>query len=270
MMGGPLGPSQSCTSFGGYHNDTPVMVGDAGAPVNYPFAVLPTCVTFGGLTGKDGVTTATSHEWIEASTDPFPSTNNGQDAAYSSIDPDHLAWMLLGGGGEDGDLCVSDLNADYTPADFPFVVQRGWSNALAKAGHNPCAPGITGVPYFQSAPVLNQNVHFTAQALGGTFQTKGVVIPVGGSKVIELDLFSDAATSGPWTVSATDPIAKYLQQAPTLDFAFDRTTGVNGEKLHMTVTVKTALGLAGGAHPFVVKSTLGTMSHTWAGVITEK
>lgn len=273
MMGGPLGNSQSCSSFGGYHNDTPVMVGDAGAPVNYAYAVLPTCNTFGGLTGKDGVSGATSHEWVEAVTDPYPSTNMGQDSAFSSIDPDHLAWELLGGGGEAGDLCVSDPNAFYTPTDFPFVVQRGWSNTLAKAGHNPCAPGITGVPYFQSAPVLNENVHFTAAALGGTFSTKGVVIPVGGSKTIELDLFSDADTKGPWTVSASDPVAKLLSQPSTLDFAFDRTSGVNGEKVHMTVTVKAALALAGGAHPFVVTSTLGgskSNSHTWAGVITEK
>jgi hypothetical protein len=271
--GGPLGPSSSCMSFGGYHSDTFVTPGDAGAPQNYAFAVIPTCASFGGLTGIDGVSGATSHEWIEAATDPFPSTNMGLDSAFSGIDEDHLAWELLGGGGEDGDLCVSDQSAFYKPADFPFTVQRGWSNALAKAGHNPCAPNVAGVPYFQSAPVLNEKVQFTAAALGGTFHTKGVVIPVGQSKVIELDLFSDAATSGPWTVSAVDPLAQYLQMAPTLGFAFDRTTGVNGEKLHLTITVKATQGLAGGAHPFIVVSNLGGKSgvtHTWAGVVTEK
>ena len=273
MMGGPLGNSASCTSFLGYHNDTAVVVGDAGPPVNYAYAVLPTCKAMPGETVLDGVTSATSHEWIEAATDPFPSTNMGQDSAYSSIDPEHLAWEILGGGGEDGDLCVSDPNAFYKPADLPFLVQRGWSNVLAKGGHNPCSPAITGVPYFQSAPVLPQNVSFTAQALGGTFQTKGIVIPVGSSKTIELDLFSDAATTGPWTLTATDPIARLLQQAPTMDFAFDRTSGTNGEKIHLTITVKTALALAGGAHPFVITSTIASptkMSHTWAGIVVEK
>ncbi len=273
MMGGPLGNSASCTSFGGYHSDTAVVVGDAGPPVNYAYAVLPTCKATAGETVLDGVTGATSHEWIEASTDPFPSTNMGQDSAYSSIDPEHLAWEILGGGGEDGDLCVSDQNAFYKPADLPFLVQRGWSNVLAKGGHNPCSPAIAGVPYFQSAPVLTQNVSFNAPALGGTFQTKGIVIPVGSSKTIELDLFSDAATSGPWTLTATDPIARLLQQPPTMEFAFDRTSGTNGEKIHLTITVKTALGLAGGAHPFVITSSIASptkMSHTWAGIVVEK
>jgi hypothetical protein len=271
LMGmGPLGSGASCSSFGGYHSDTPVQVNDAGPPQNYAFAVLPTCASFGGLTGIDGLSGATSHEWIEAATDPFPSTNMGQDSAYSSIDQDHLAWEVLGGGGEAGDLCVPEANAFFKPQGFDFTVQRAWSNVLAKGGHDPCAPNLPGTPYFQSAPVLDQAVSFTAAALGGTFHTKGVVIPVGSSKTIELDLFSDAATSGPWTVTATDALSVFLSAPPTMTFDFDRTTGVNGEKLHMTINMKSAQALAGGAHPFIINSKLGQTSHTWAGIAVEK
>ena len=39
---------------------------------------------------------------------------------------------------------------------------------------------------------------------GTTVMTKGVTIPVGNSKTIEVDLFSDADTGGPWTVAADD------------------------------------------------------------------
>jgi hypothetical protein len=267
---GPLGASSSCMSFGGYHSDTPVMVDDAGAPQNFAFAVLPTCATFGGLAGIDGLTGASSHEWIEAATDPFPSTNMGQDSAYSSIDQDHLAWEILGGGGESGDLCVPEANAFYKPSGFNFTVQRAWSNTLAKGGHDPCAPNLPGTPYFQSAPVLDQAVSFNAAALGGTFHTKGIVIPVGMNKTIEIDLFSDAATSGPWTVSVTDPLALFLGTAPTLDFSLDRTSGQNGEKLHLTITTKATQALTGGAHPFVITSKLDKTTHTWAGIVVEK
>jgi hypothetical protein len=267
---GPLGSGSSCMSFGGYHSDTPVMVDDAGAPQNMAFAVLPTCASFGGLNGIDGLTGATSHEWIEAATDPYPSTNMGLDSAYSSIDQDHLAWEILGGGGESGDLCVPEANAFYKPQGFDFTVQRAWSNVLAKGGHDPCAPNLPGTPYFQSAPVLDKSVSFTSVAFGGTFTTKGIVIPVGMSKTIELDLFSDAATSGPWTVSATDPLSLYLGSAPTMAFDFDRTTGVNGEKLHLTITMKSAEALTGGAHPFVITSKLDKTEHTWAGIAVEK
>ncbi|HEY8091526.1 MAG TPA: hypothetical protein VIF09_26860, partial [Polyangiaceae bacterium] len=199
--GGPFGSGQSCTSFGGYHQDTAVTVGDGGTPQNYAYAVLPTCSgTINGLSGLDSVSGALSHEWVEAVTDPFPSTNNGADSAFSQVDMDHFIWAVTGGGTEAGDLCVGELDAFFKPANLAFTVQRTWSNQLAKASHDPCAPNYPGEAFFDSAPVLNENVTFTSQFIGGTVNTKGVTIPVGQSKTIEVDLFSDAATSGPWTV----------------------------------------------------------------------
>jgi hypothetical protein len=98
------------------------------------------------------------------------------------------------------------------------------------------------------------------------------VIPVNQSKTIEVDLYSDADTGGPWTVSAEDLLSTYYGSygfPQTLSFAWDRTQGVNGEKLHLTVTV-TAGSLIGGAHAFMILSKLGTRSVVWPGLVVEQ
>jgi len=282
---GPTGAISSCQpgGFGGYHDDMSVTftrtAPDAGADAaaeggagvqltnNFAFAVLPTCAASNGLSILDGVSAAVSHEWVEAATDPFPSTNNGNDSAYVQVDNDHIAWMLLGGGGEAGDLCVPEANAFYVPADLPSTVQRTWSNDLARASHDPCALDQPG-SFFNSAPVLGETISFDSQFLGPV-TTKGVTIPVGKSRTIEVDLFSDGPVSGPWTVAAQDLLSDFTGSAPTLEFSWDRAQGVNGEKLHLTITTATASTLLGGGHPFVITSTLGGIVNTWPAFIVE-
>lgn len=263
--GGPFGSSKSCSSFGGYHSDVTVTIGATSA--NYPFAVLPTCATFGGLVGIDGLTGALSHEWAEAATDPFPSTNSGADATYSSVDDDHFIWNLLGGA-ENGDLCAQRPEAFFKTTGFDFVTQSCWSNKAAKAGGDPCAPKPTGV-YFNAAPVVSDRVLLDLSALGGgSVSTRGVKIPKGGSATIEVDLFSDADTHGPFKVGAVDVVAQFTGGKPTLGFAWDRQTGVNGEKLHLTLTVLGASPF-GKAHPFVIQSTKGATSQVWPTLASE-
>ena len=219
-----------------------------GAAQSFPYAVLPTCAAMGGTSELDELTDALSHEWIESSTDPYPVTNNGADSAYAQVDDDHFAWLVLGGGLEAGDLCVGEYDAFFEPKELGVTVQRTWSNLLAKEGHDPCAPDLPGVAYFNSAPVLSDTVSFTS-GFTGPITTKGAQIPVGQSKSIEVDLFSDAPTSGPWTVSVVDFISEFTGMPPTLDFTWDATQGKNGDKLHLTVTVKAGEPLFGGAHP---------------------
>jgi hypothetical protein len=85
---------------------------------------------------------------------------------------------------------------------------------------------------------------------------------VGASATIPLRLFSDAPTSGPWTVSAR-PAAGW---AGELAFSFDRTSGADGDVLSMTVHV---LGAGRyGREPFVVTSELGGVEETWIGLVT--
>ena len=263
--GGPFGGGSSCSSFGGYHSDTAV-AGEAGT-TNYPYAVLPTCASFGNLKGVDAVTGALSHEWAEASTDPFPSTNNGLDSAYSGVDDDHFIWNLLGGA-EDGDLCAQRDDAFFKTPGLDYVTQSCWSNTAAKAGGDPCMPKGSA-PYFNAAPVQDDKVTLDLSAFGsGSIATKGIKIAKGASKTIEVDLFSDADTGGPWTVKAVDVLAQYTKSSPTLDFAWDRTSGQNGEKLHLTITV-TGASAFGKAHPFLVASKLGTSVQLWPALVSE-
>ncbi len=76
----------SCTDFGGYHTST--VVPDAGA---IAYAVIPVCPGFvPNQTDEDVVTGATSHELIEASTDPF-----GTMPAYAQADQNHEVWDMV-------------------------------------------------------------------------------------------------------------------------------------------------------------------------------
>lgn len=286
-----LAPLASCVAFGGYHDDVAVTLADGGAPTmladsgasgaradggattTFSYAVIPTCDS-----SVQDLTAVVSHEWVESSTDPFVtsattgafSLMGGADSAFFTVDAAHAVWALLGGG-EAGDLCEPEGNSVYvTPPDVGYLVQRTWSNELAKQSHDPCAPDPTGVAYFNSAPVLPEAVTVTS-SLTGTVVTQGITIPVGESRTIEVDLFSDGDTGGPWTVSAADVLyALYGSYglANTLGFAWDRTEGENGQKLHLTITVLRA-SLIAGAHAFMITSTKGARQSVWAGLIVE-
>jgi hypothetical protein len=138
------------------------------------------------------------------------------------------------------------------------------------ASHDPCVPAAAGQAFFDSAPVLTETVTF-ASALTPSIVTKGITIPIGQSKTIEVDLFSDGDTGGPWTVTADDVLHKYYGSygiPATLAFQWDRTSGVNGEKLHLTVTV-TSASLIGNGHAFAITSTLGRRVVVWPGMVVD-
>ena len=267
-----LAPLQGCVAFGGYHDNVSVALTDGGTPTNFAYAVIPTCDT-----NIDDLTAVVSHEWVEASTDPYLTSTGsfklvgGPDSAYFTVDADHAIWALLGGG-EAGDLCEPEGNSAYVnPTDVGYTVQRTWSNLLAAASHDPCTPDPPNTPFFAAAPVLTDTETVTSSLIGGTIITKGVTIPVATSKTIEVDLFSDSDTNGPWTVSAEDVLYTYygsygLQQ--TLAFAWDRTQGVNGEKLHLTITVMSE-SILDRAHAFQVTSTQGGRTFVWPGLVME-
>jgi hypothetical protein len=240
----------SCSSFGGYHGNITYAAKDVA------YAVMPRCAKFGGLTGVDAVTATTSHELIEAATDPYPSDQN--NAGYAQVDNDHIIWEFILGGGEVGDMCAQNPDSFFKPTDIGNYVQRTWSNANASAGHNPCQPSA-GLPYFNSMPVLPDKI-----TVGGQFTTKGVTIPVGQSKTIEVDLFSDANTGGAWNVTAIDA-ATLQQQQPELSFSWDKTSGKNGQKLYLTVKVLKASQY--GAESFLIQSQLGSQASVWIGIV---
>jgi hypothetical protein len=267
-----LPASQSCTNFGGYHDNVAVSAADGGAAQNYAYAVIPTC------TGSvQDLTAVISHEWIEASTDPFLtssgvfSISGGPQSAFFTVDTNHSIWAVLGGG-EAGDLCEPEApDVYYTPPDIGYEVQRTWSNLSAAASHDPCVPATAGQAFFDSAPVLTDTVTFTSP-ITPNITTQGITIPVGMSKTIEVDLFSDGDTGGPWTVTADDVLYKYYGGygiPASLSFAWDRTSGVNGEKLHLTITV-TQASIVGNGHAFMITSTLGSRVAVWPGMVVDK
>jgi hypothetical protein len=254
--GHPSRGQSSCRSFGGYHSDTKIN----GVSVSY--AVIPQCSSFGPLKGVDVVTSTPSHEWIEAATDPFPMSN----AAYATVDDDHLTWNALGAG-EVGDMCAQYDSSFYKDTEIGYTVQRSWSNAAAAAGKEPCVPALPNEPpYFNAAPRMKDDVMVSAGS------TKGVTVPIGKSKTIEVDLFSSAPTSGPWTVGVAAqsfgaPSGSGGTSTPPVTFALDKTQGVNGDKINVTITANSASTSRSGTTTFIITSTLGSEKHYWAGVV---
>jgi hypothetical protein len=247
--GGVSAGELSCQSFGGYHDNVTIN------NVTVAYAVIPECPMFGDLVGVNVITATSSHELAEASSDPFPSST----PAYSQVDENHFAWQSFLGGGEIGDLCAQFPTSFYVPTDLGYMVQRTWSNARATAGADPCQPS-DGTPYFNSMPVFNDTV-----AIRGGGMSPGIVVPVSSSKPLTIDLFSDSATSGPWTLTAQ--VYGRGGAAAPITLAFDNATGSNGTQVNLTVTSTGALTSTTKTATLVVTSTLGTRQNIWIGYV---
>jgi hypothetical protein len=247
------GTGVTCQAFQGYHDAFPL-----DATTNVVYAIVPRCPPppVQGVTDADQMTAEASHEIVEAATDPLPSLK----PAYITVDPNSHAWELLAGG-EIGDLCGAYPNVFYVPTGFDHLMQRVWSNANAAAGHDPCQPDAP-TPYFNSAPVMGDTIRI--QVGGVPVNTQGVKLQVGASTTIELDLYSDGPTSGPWTVSVLDITSAFFGGKPALAFTLDQTTGQNGDKLNLTI--KYLRPITGGA-PFWIQNDLGTAQTFWLGAV---
>jgi hypothetical protein len=227
-----------------------------------PYIIIPRCPAYPGLSDIDSLDWTISHEYVEEATDPF-------ETAYWTVDADHMAWSWEPNFVEMADICNYPFLIT-TPSDLGYTVQRAWSNAAAAGGGDPCVPAPTDRVYFNAAPVLDDDV-----SIGGTLKwtgsTKGVHIPVGQTRNVEVDLFSAGPTSGPWHVEATDwgtdpdVCGSTSCGAPDLQLALDRDTGSNGDKLHLTITALRR-GAYGGSR-FLLKSTLAGYTTYWVGYV---
>ncbi len=243
---------ESCVDYGAYHGE-----GEANG-VKFAYAVMPRCSGSGGFSDLDMLTVSTSHELVEAATDPLAETN----PAFREPDKDHLVWSVMPLG-EVGDMCTYDPDAYFKPADVGFMVQRTWSNAAAKAHHDPCVPA-TGAPYFNSVPVLTDDVPI--ELYTGRAKTKGIAIRVGQSKTIDVQLFADADTNAAWTVAAYDT-AQYMGGPTSLKLSFDKKTGKNGDVLHLTIT-RLSAGDIGGSEFMIVSSLGRDQQKIWFGYVS--
>jgi len=240
----------SCVSFGGYHYEAK---GPGGKSIVY--AVMPRCSSLGQVVqGFDALTAGLSHELIEASTDPLAS-----NPAWSYVDLDHMVWNLMPLG-EIGDMCAYEPQS-YQRLVGAYMVQRPWSNASALAGHDPCVP-VLGDPYFNAAPVLNDSI--TIDYYGQNVTTKGVQVPLGKSKTIDVQLFSDGPTQD-WTVQAVDETYGTNQPAQ-LTFSWDSQSGNNGDVKHLTIT-RVANGTHAGTEMLLYAQRGLTTANMWFGFV---
>src|SRR5262249_20812688 len=144
------------------------------------------------------------------------------------------AWSVISEG-EVADMCEFDGDQYMTPTDMTYMVQRSWSNKAAMAGKDPCVPLPTPPDvYFNSAVVVSDII--PVNFFGSTLMGKGVKIPVGQSKTVDVDLFSEAPTAGPWKLKVIDYNQAYGGSA-NLTFSLDKDTGMNGDVLKLTITV---------------------------------
>jgi hypothetical protein len=253
---------KSCASFGGYHGSVWIPQGDASG-LNVAYVVVPECE------GSFGMSTSTqmssSHELVEAATDPFGTTKI-PGTAWSDVDEDHFVWQVLLGGGEVTDLCQLLSRNAMVPQSYGFAVERSWSNAAARAGRDPCVPAWPDV-YVSAAAVLPDVV--TLHAGGFDHTTKGVRIAVGASRTVDVQLWSEVQPPpGTWTVTATDMTPLLGGPADSLTFSWDANRGTNGTTLHLTISVQKPAGPVGG-QAFMLTSE-GAARHEWFGYVAQK
>ena len=245
LQGSCSDPATGGGGYGGYHD---ALQTSGGTTVAY--GVIAECANFGSVPSTlDMVTVAGSHEIIEAVTDAQP--GNG----FASLDARGFALdIFLQGNEENGDLCAVS-HAFLRPASYPYLLSRGWSNKAAAAGNqDPCQPALPDQPYIGAAPVMPD----TISAAGSS--GPGIVIPIGQSKTVDVELWSSGPTA-PFTVAA-----KQARGDTTLSFSWDKTTGVNGDHLKLTITANSTK--AGGYETFVIVSKLNDEQRPiWAGVV---
>ncbi len=233
----------SCVGFHGYHSQASVGANQVSYSVVSRCASVPEV----NVTGIQYVSAVASHEVIEALTDPLPFSK----PAYETPDDDHLAWALALGG-ELGDMCALNGEVFFQPADFPYTVQRIWSNAAAKAGNDPCVPAFTGgAPYVEAVPAVTDKVAFDYQGSIGT--TKGVRVPLGKTGSVDLDLFSADPSQGPFHVAAIE----VGTSTPNLTLTLDKDSGNSGDTLHLSIAAHSQKHNYGG-ELVIVRATLGT------------
>jgi hypothetical protein len=204
----------SCAHIGGFHGEARPNAGDG-----IIYIAMPRCDQQGELSGLDALTAPLSHELVEAATDPLVRSR----PAYAAVDADHMVWNVMPLG-EVGDLC-SAAPQSYQRLVGAFMVQRTWSNASAQAGHDPCVP-VLDAPYCNAAPVLSDSL--VLEFHGAQIQTKGLRVPVGTSRTLDVQLVADGPAEQ-WSVSADAPTSE-------LSFAWDAQHGKGGDTLHVTIT----------------------------------
>jgi hypothetical protein len=245
----------TCVDFFGFHSAVAPRLPDGGLPppganpVPIVFAAAARCAAT-GYTDAQTLSAMISHELIEATLSP---TGPG----YGQVDTPHQPWAVGMHGSEAADLC--NVQGSYwEPPDVGFTIARAWSNAAAAAGHDPCVPGPAGEAYFGS--FIAPSDQFPIAGAPGAPMMGGVSVPVGQTRTVDVFLFSDRAVTGPWDVHAVE-VSMSPSNPPALSLSLDRTSGVNGEKVHLTITANKSV--TQGLTAVMLSSKLGTRETLW-------
>jgi hypothetical protein len=238
----------SCGDFAGYHGAAAAPPPDAGAldagaqpPILY--AAIPRCAVT-GYSVADSQTEIIAHELIETATNPF-------HGGYMFVDNDHIPWAIGMHGGELADLC-NIVGTYWKPPSVGYTISRFWSKAAASAFRNPCVPGPPDEAYFTSfiAPVDK----FAIADTPGAPTIGGVRARIGDTRSVDVLLVSDRAT-GPWEIHARE-VPMISNNPLALTLALDRTSGSNGEKVHLSITANKSV--PNGVTIVMLASKLGT------------
>jgi hypothetical protein len=272
-------PADPChDGIGGYHS---VVASSWGAP-DIAYVVIPSCRPKGSPVPQLS-TLSTSHELIEAATNPYGTGGRAASVGWYGFDDAHFAFQYFNGlQGEIADVCeLVSPSFSMGDASFPYLLQRIWSNASGDAGHDPCVPA-GDQPYFNVAPLGLADVEVTVPAAlnGGVARkltTRGLRLGNGETGRFTVGFTSDRPTGGPWTVTATagnpvlagaadgDPLA--AANPSGLRAELDHTSGQNGETAQVTVTV-TSTGAAFHGELLTLTSTLNGVNNRmpiWIG-----
>ncbi|HET9993654.1 MAG TPA: hypothetical protein VFQ65_34185 [Kofleriaceae bacterium] len=240
----------SCAAYGAYHDEA---MGAHGESIVY--ALMPRCNYGGPLI--DDLTASYSHELIEAATDPLVET----DGAFGEADADNYV-MGYTPGAETGDYCEY-LSGAYIRMEG-YEVQRTWSNKASLAGKDPCVPA-PATPYIAAVPMFTAQAPIDDPYTGAKLMTRAALVAVNQSTTVEVQLISDRPTE-PFTVSAFDSSAFY-GGSPELTFAWDATTGKNGDVLHLTITRKQAGQMPGSE--FMLETRPGTSATAMTDAVSQ-
>lgn len=237
------GGDRSCYGFGGYHNEL-----TAGASKT-AYAVIPRCGNF------ERITSTTTHELVEAATDPYVRSD---PAYYTPADAD-LPWSYVAGG-ENADLCTFIQGSQITFGDYPYTVQRSFSNKASIEGHDPCVPASR--PYFYAAPSLESSVMC---ADCGNIPVNAIHVPAGTSKVVDVTLGADAPV-GVFQVEVVHGSDLYLQveSGSGSTYVLDKSFGEAGQHLQMTITASSS---ASETEFFALSASRVGRTNYWYGAV---
>ncbi len=205
----------SCMQYGGYHQQY------GGSGDGWGF--VQHCTNPPGLTQLQWMTTAASHEIIEAATD----TGQGWAFQANPPDPSETVWATLLS--EVGDLCVGTEIIEGL-----YTYQRVWMNSLAASAADPCGPASTKA-YYNTAPAAGAN------GLGW------FPVTAGGSVPLPVKGFSTARI-GDWVLDAV--ITKVT------------CGGCAQSDFTVTVTTPTSTTISGKMYPTINNGVTGTLTVT--------